>query len=291
MNRLGLALAAKEYPTLLGKPMKLLDKVKKAAAGLEVEAKLAPVLSDDVHAAIERMTEHDPGLRRLLDDAYGYAVFPLVGKASVALGVGYGRGEVFERGKLIGYAGIAQLTLGVQVGGQTYDELVVFENRGALERFKSGKLAFAGNVSAVIVKAGAAATTNYSSGTAVFVHPEGGLMFELGLGGQKFFFRRKFLGAPPSLKGAASKGNKDGEPRSSKSESTPSPPHAGAAEHRPPSDHEHARSGEAQTERAVQASPKPSPKRQAPKSPPRALRIRPPRPSASPARHPSPSAG
>ena len=52
--------------------------------------------------------------------------------------------------------------------------------RGALERFRSGNLAFAMNASAVLVKAGAAATTNYASGTAVFVHPEGGLMLELG---------------------------------------------------------------------------------------------------------------
>ncbi|MDF2692171.1 MAG: hypothetical protein K0S65_554 [Labilithrix sp.] len=196
LNRVGFALAAKRHPLLLGKPIHLLNKFKEAATGLELEAKLGPVLSHEVDAAVRRMTEHDPGLKGKIDKAYGYAVFPLVGKATAALGVGFGRGQVFERGKLIGYAGIVQLTLGVQVGGQTYDELILFENEGALERFKNGKLAFAMNASAVLVKAGAAATTNYASGTAVFVHPEGGLMLELGLGAQKFIFRRKFLGAP-----------------------------------------------------------------------------------------------
>jgi lipid-binding SYLF domain-containing protein len=180
----------------LGHPSEWIDKVGAAATGLHKEHKLGPVLSTEVDAAIRRMTEHDPGLKGMIDEAYGYAVFPLVGKATAALGVGYGRGEVFERGKLIGYCGIVQLTLGVQVGGQTYDELILFQNQGALERFKSGNLAFAMNASAVIVKAGAAATTDYSSATAVFVHPEGGMMLELGLGGQKFIFREKVLGAP-----------------------------------------------------------------------------------------------
>jgi lipid-binding SYLF domain-containing protein len=187
LNRLASALTPERHRTLR-------EKIASAAAGLEKEAKLAPVLGDEVNAALKRMKEHDPSLAEKLAKAYAYAVFPLVGKATAALGVGFGRGEVFERGKLIGYAGIVQLTIGVQVGGQTYDELIVFENEGALKRFKSGKLAFAANASAVIIKAGAAATTNYSRGTAVFVHPEGGLMLELGLGGQKFIFRRKVLG-------------------------------------------------------------------------------------------------
>ena len=196
LDRAKLALAKKRHPVLLGKPIDLVDKLRAAATALEKEAAFGPVLSGEVDAALRRMTERDPGLKEILGKAHGYAVFPLVGKATAALGVGFGRGEVFERGRLIGYAGIVQLTLGLQVGGQTYDELIIFENESALERFKSGNLAFAMNASAVLVKAGAAATTNYASGTAVFVHPEGGLMLELALGGQKFIYRRKVLGAP-----------------------------------------------------------------------------------------------
>ncbi|MDF2695426.1 MAG: hypothetical protein K0S65_3809 [Labilithrix sp.] len=197
MGRVLVPRLPRHRPTmLLGKPSHLLEKVRTKAIGLDNEATLGPILSSEVDAALRRMMAHDPGLKDLLDKAYGYAVFPLVGKATAALGVGFGRGETYERGKLIGYAAMAQLTLGVQLGGQTYDEVIVFENEGALERFKRGKIAFAMNASAVLVKAGAAATTNYSSGTAVFVHPEGGLMLELGLGGQKFVFKQKGLEAP-----------------------------------------------------------------------------------------------
>jgi lipid-binding SYLF domain-containing protein len=180
----------------------LREKIASAVVGLEKEAKLAPVLGDEVEAALARLTLHDPSLAGKVEKAYGYAVFPLVSKANAALGVAFGRGEVFEQGKLIGYTGIVQLTLGVQVGGDTYDELIVFENEGALKRFKSGKVAFAANASAAIVKAGAAATNNYSGGTAVFVHPEGGLMLELAIGGQKFVFRRKVLGDRPRVESA-----------------------------------------------------------------------------------------
>ncbi|AKU94992.1 hypothetical protein AKJ09_01656 [Labilithrix luteola] len=197
LDRIGSSIAAKRHPKLIGKPLALLHKVGDAATGLAKEAKIGPTLSDEVDAAVRRMVEHDPGIRGLLDRAYGYAVFPMVGKASAVLGVGYGRGEVFERGQMIGYGAVVQVLLGVQVGGQTYDELIVFENAGALERFKSENLAFAMNASAVLVRAGAAATTNYSSGTAVFIHPEGGMAFELSLGGQKFIYRKKGMGAPP----------------------------------------------------------------------------------------------
>src|SRR6476620_10195868 len=99
----------------------------------------------DAPATLKKLQAKDPGLKRLLEKAYGYAVFPAVGKANLVIGGALGRGEVFEKGKKIGYATITQLTIGVSIGGDTYDELVVFENREALERFKRGKTAFAAN--------------------------------------------------------------------------------------------------------------------------------------------------
>jgi hypothetical protein len=140
-------------------------------------------------ATLQKLQAKDPGLKRLLDKAYGYAVFPAVGKANLVVGGSLGRGEVFEKGKRIGFATITQLTIGVQVGGDTFDELVVFESREALERFKRGKTAFAANASAVLVKAGAATAKNFEKGAAVYVYPHGGMMLELGIGGQRFKFK------------------------------------------------------------------------------------------------------
>src|SRR5437868_5865824 len=91
--------------------------------------KAKPSLHDEAQATIKRLQSIDPGLKSLLRKAHGYAVFPAVGKAAAVIGGAYGHGVVFERGRPIGYATLAQLTIGIQLGGDTFSELIVFENR------------------------------------------------------------------------------------------------------------------------------------------------------------------
>ena len=157
----------------------------KGEAGGEGDA----VLHEDALATLERMKAVDPGLKKLLKNAHAHAVLPSVAKAAAVVGGAYGRGEVFEGGKPVGYVTLGQLTIGVQIGGDTFSELIVFESPEPFERFKQNKMKFAANASAVLVKAGAATTTNYEKGAKVFVHSEGGMMLELALGGQKFKFK------------------------------------------------------------------------------------------------------
>jgi lipid-binding SYLF domain-containing protein len=163
---------------------------RKARAGLRKEDDLHERLHADVMATLVRMKEKDPSLEQALEEAFGYAVFPAVGKATLVLGGAYGKGEVFRKRDSIGYAALVQLTIGVQVGGQTYSELVLFQDKETLDRFKRSKVGFAANASAVIVKAGAAATSHYKRGMQIYVHAEGGMMLELGIGAQKLAFRR-----------------------------------------------------------------------------------------------------
>jgi lipid-binding SYLF domain-containing protein len=151
-------------------------------------------LHEESGAAVRRMAEQDPSLQQVLDRAYAYAVFPEVGKASAVVGGAFGKGEVFQRGHVVGYAALIQLTVGVQLGGQTFSEIIAFKNRPALERFKAGRTAFAANASAVLVKAGAAASNDYQSGVMVFVSAEGGMMLEAAIGAQKFIFKSAVLG-------------------------------------------------------------------------------------------------
>jgi lipid-binding SYLF domain-containing protein len=174
-----------------GRPM---EKLTSALAGVGKEQTIAPVLRAEGKAALGRMIEKRPGLREALDKAHGYAVFPSVARASAVVGGAYGRGAVFEGGKLLGYAAIVQMTLGVQLGGESFDELILFENPGALDRFKSGKIAFTANASVAILSVGAATSSSYASGTRVVLHSQGGLILETAIGGQKFVFRRKVLG-------------------------------------------------------------------------------------------------
>ena len=102
-------------------------------------------LHDASQLAIKEFVAQDPSLRGFLDRSYGYAVFPSVGKAALVIGGAYGKGLVFKNGEPIGFATIGQTTIGVQIGGDTFTEIIAFESRESLERFKQGKIAFAAN--------------------------------------------------------------------------------------------------------------------------------------------------
>jgi lipid-binding SYLF domain-containing protein len=145
-------------------------------------------MHDSVNATLHRVNDVDPSLQNYLNSAYGYAVFPSIGKGAAGIGGAYGRGEVFERGKFVGYTQMSQATIGAQIGGQSYSELIVFEDRFALQRFELGQVAFDANVSAVALQAGAASSSKFDNGVAVFVAPTGGLMAEASIGGQDFSF-------------------------------------------------------------------------------------------------------
>ena len=146
-------------------------------------------IEESAAATLKRLEEKDRGLKQMLKKAHAYAVFPSVGKASLVVGGSYGRGAVFERGKFIGHATISQFTIGVQIGGDTFSEILVFENKEALERLKKGKMAFAANASAVLVKAGASGTKNFTNGVAAYAYSSGGMLLEAVIGGQKFKFK------------------------------------------------------------------------------------------------------
>src|SRR5688500_9279718 len=145
-------------------------------------------LQGGAQRALDRMTTADPDLRGVIDAAYGYAIFPKVGKGGLIIGGGYGRGIVYEQGAMIGYADITQATIGLQAGGQTFSELLVFQNKEALDRFRQNKLEFSANASAVILKKGAAKAARFENGVAIFVEPRAGAMAEASVGGQKFTF-------------------------------------------------------------------------------------------------------
>lgn len=164
-----------------------------AAHGLAKEAKTGPQLHQESMTALRRMTEMSSSLKKTLNEAYGYAIFPSVAKSALVVGVTYGKGEVFAQGKVIGYAGIVQVTAGVQLGGQTLHVLVILDDKKALDRLKGGKLSFAANASVGIVKTGANAAKG-PYGLRVLMYPEGGEMLEASIGAQKIKFVPAALG-------------------------------------------------------------------------------------------------
>ena len=178
--------------------MQVVQKIRRAASkavsGVKQELRVLATVEPQAQAALRRMERRDPGLKAFLKRAHAYAVFPSVGKAAAVLGAAFGTGVVFHAGELVGYAGIVQATLGVELGGATFSQVVAFDNDKSFGRFKRSPLKFAANASAVMVKAGAAASAAYEKGVTVFVHARGGLMLEAAVGGQKFVFKPAVLG-------------------------------------------------------------------------------------------------
>ena len=145
------------------------------------------------------------------ENSYGYAVFPNIGKGGIGIGGAHGKGQVYAKGAHVGDTKMTQLTVGFQLGGQAFSEIIFFQDKRAYEEFTSGTFEFDAMTSAVAITAGAqakAGTTGksagvsagpatdrqlvgkYVKGMAVFVHVKGGLMYEATIGGQAFSFEK-----------------------------------------------------------------------------------------------------
>jgi len=145
------------------------------------------------------------------DNSHGYAVFPTIGKGGIVIGAAGGSGRVYVGGKHVGDTTMGQLTIGLQLGGQAYSQIIFFQDKRAFEEFSSGNFEFGAQASVVAITAGASASATtagstagasggkkdattagkYSSGMAVFTIAKGGLMYEASIGGQKFEYTAK----------------------------------------------------------------------------------------------------
>jgi lipid-binding SYLF domain-containing protein len=147
-------------------------------------------LTTDVKAAKAAFLTSDTNLNSVFAKANGYAIFPTVAKGAVVIGGAEGKGQLFETGKAkpLGEVRLAQATIGFQLGGQAYSELILFEDQSTLDNFKMGNFEFSAQATAVAIKAGAAENAKFENGVMVFTIAKGGLMYEASIGGQKFSY-------------------------------------------------------------------------------------------------------
>jgi lipid-binding SYLF domain-containing protein len=147
----------------------------------------------------------------LFDNCYGYAIFPTIGKGGFGIGGAHGDGRVYEHGTYVGDTSMTQVTIGFQVGGQAFTQIIFFQNKDAFTEYTSGEFEFGAQASAVAITAGAQASTStagtsagasssddsvsnaggYEHGMAIFTVAKGGLMYEASVGGQKFKYEAK----------------------------------------------------------------------------------------------------
>ena len=166
-----------------------------------------PAWSDE-YSETRRMFEH-AGIGEMFKTAHAYALFPTIGKGGFVVGGAYGKGRVFEQGHYIGNTSMAQATIGFQLGGTGFSQVVFFQDKRALSEFIGGNFEFGAEAQATVLTAAAGATANtggssatasggknnatigssgYNKGMATFTITKGGLMYEASIGGQKFSF-------------------------------------------------------------------------------------------------------
>jgi lipid-binding SYLF domain-containing protein len=170
-----------------------------------------PAMADSYSDTIA-VYKKSPAVQPFFKSAYGYAVFPTIGKAGFVVGGAFGKGQVYRGGKVTGETSLIKASIGFQAGGQAFSEMIFFEDKRAYDEFTSGNFEFDATASAVAITAGveakggtegatasatagpatgAQAKTNYHKGMVVFTHAKGGLMYEAAIGGQKFSFTAK----------------------------------------------------------------------------------------------------
>jgi hypothetical protein len=147
---------------------------------------------------------------RFFDTAYAFAIFPTIGKGGIGVGGAHGVGRVYIGDQHVGNTSMTQVTVGFQLGGQAFSQIIFFEDRRAFEFFTSGNFEFSAQATAVAITAGVSAEANtgggagtsisggrndantthggYRKGMAIFTIARGGLMYEASIGGQKFSF-------------------------------------------------------------------------------------------------------
>lgn len=146
-------------------------------------------LKQDANTALSLARASNSGFDAIIQSAPGYAVFPSVGKGGAVVGGAYGRGIVYKNGTQVGYTDLSQATVGLQLGGQAYTEILVFETTNALDKFLQGNYEFSSQATAVALQSGEGTNAKFEDGVAVFTMDEAGLMFEAGVGGQKFSYQ------------------------------------------------------------------------------------------------------
>ncbi len=136
--------------------------------------------------AIKELKKTNDKITKYFNSAYGYAVFPSIGKGGLGLGGATGNGTIYRGGAIVGDCRMTQVTIGFQAGGQAYSEIIFFMDKAAFDRFTGDNFEFSAQATAVAVTAGASFDVDYRDGILIFTHAKGGLMYEASVGGQKF---------------------------------------------------------------------------------------------------------
>lgn len=188
--------------------------MRRLGAGLLAVLLLAPMTAtfaqkvEDFSDTIEKF-RNIPQVQPYFESAYAYAVWRRIARGGLGIGAATGKGQVYRNGQVTGFSRLIDITIGLQAGGQAYQQIIFFRTPEVYEKFASGKFQFDASASAVAVTASAqasastqgaqatagagtpktAAAGGYQNDMQVFTMAVGGLMYQATIGGQKYDFK------------------------------------------------------------------------------------------------------
>jgi hypothetical protein len=129
--------------------------------------------ADNFDTALDKFRASS-GTKSFFAEAYGYALFPTIGKGGIGIGGTYGKGRVYRNNAVTGLTEMVQISIGFQFGGQAYSQIIFFKNKTAYNRFTSGSFEFGAEASAVAITLGASAQTGTTGTSQVATRQEPG---------------------------------------------------------------------------------------------------------------------
>jgi lipid-binding SYLF domain-containing protein len=143
-----------------------------------------------VDAALNRFVAEVKGGRGLLARANAALVLPKVVKGGIIVGAEYGEGALRERGRTVAYYSVASASLGLTLGGEMKDLIILFMEESALKKFQKSQgweAGVDGNIAVIEAGAGTSVdTTSIKEPIIGFVVGVKGLLVDASFKGSKF---------------------------------------------------------------------------------------------------------
>ncbi len=181
-----------------------------AVTGLALAGSTLAATPEECQESLSRFKDLG-NVSTLLGEAHGYAILPTIGKGGIGIGGATGKGCVYQGDTYQGEVRMTQLSIGLQLGGQAYSQLILLKDNEIYDEFVGGSFEFGADANAVALTYGASATAGtqgtsagasatqssgdgvgaWRRGMAVFTIAKGGLMYQAAIAGQKYKFHPK----------------------------------------------------------------------------------------------------
>ena len=146
-------------------------------------------LQTSARATLDEMIARNPAIQDTIRNVPGYAVFPSIGKGGVLIGGAHGQGILYEHGVPTGFVSVEQASIGAQLGGQTFAQLVVLRTPQEVADVRAGRFTPGAHLGVVVLSQGASTQTNFNPNASIFVLPRGGLMVDISVSGQRIKYQ------------------------------------------------------------------------------------------------------